>query len=116
MKTNNLGMGAIISIILMIAITIAIAATVWVHLDTFFGKERTYTDDTTIISFAKTIDVGMNETGNITLSYSHFATKHDNSWYSITIYLNNINEPWKDHWYGNLWFKMDGSNYLEQNP
>jgi len=78
-----------------------------------FG-ESPITDEEEIISFAKAIDIGINETENMTLNYSHFANKQNNGWYTISVYLNYVNEPWRNKWYGTLWFKMDGSNYLEQ--
>jgi len=77
--------------------------------------EESYTDDEDIISFAKTIELPINQTENMTITYSSIALIRTHDWYSIAVYINYIDAPW-NACTGILWFKMDGSNYFIEKP
>jgi len=76
-----------------------------------------YTEDSKLIKVTKSFPPPNNITENMTFEiYPYFRIEKD-GWYSGDVYIEYIDEPWKDKWWGSVWFKKDGSyHYVERKP
>ena len=67
-----------------------------------------YTEDPKLLEIANSILPPFNVTGNMTIRYGNVIQIEKNDWYKIDVYVRYLNEPWKDEWWGSLWFKENG--------
>ena len=71
-----------------------------------------WTEDPKLLKIANTIPPPFNVTSNMTVEYSYVIGIEKNGWYTTDIRVEYDNAPWKNSWWGVLWFKENGDYHF----
>lgn len=89
-KSDNHGVSAVIGVILMVAITVAVASTVYVYVSGMFGGVKDYTASVACITDSTTNRVTITTVSPI-IKWSDIAVTVDNTSVNWTVYDSNHN-------------------------
>jgi len=74
--------------------------------------ESKYTEDPKLLKIANSIFPPFNVTSNMTFRYSDIIEIEKHDWYSIDVYVEYYDEPWRDRWWGVMWFNEKGDYHF----
>jgi len=71
-----------------------------------------FTEDAELLKIANSIPPPFNITDNMTFRYGKVISIEKNNWYKIDVYIEYLDTPWINSWWGSMWFKEDGTHHF----